>query len=191
MAISQGIGLSLATGVRPFLPPLVVGALARADAGVDFTGSDFSFLESVPFLALMLAFTAFALAGEERGPRRLFTIVLALGSLALGSLEFGGSLAGEGYSSGAGLVAGLGVAAIGLAASITFLGRAQARLSARGDPGSAAPLRLLADGATLVAAVVAVLLPPVSYLLLGFCLWVLVERRRRATRKYEGLRVLR
>src|SRR2546427_11348771 len=131
MAISQGIGLSLATGVRPFLPPLVVGALARADVGVDFTGSDFSFLESVPFLALMLAFTAFALAGEERGPRRPFMIVLALGSLALGSLEFGGSLAGEGHSSGPGLVAGVGVAAIGLAASITFLGRAQARLSAR------------------------------------------------------------
>ena len=36
LAISQGIGLSLATGVRPFLPPLLVGALARADVGVDF-----------------------------------------------------------------------------------------------------------------------------------------------------------
>ena len=50
LAISQGTGLALATGVRPFLPPLLAGALARADVGIDFSGTDFSFLESTPFL---------------------------------------------------------------------------------------------------------------------------------------------
>ena len=33
--ILQGIGLSAAAGVRPFLPTLAAGALASADVGVD------------------------------------------------------------------------------------------------------------------------------------------------------------
>jgi hypothetical protein len=45
MAISQGVGVSLATGVRTLLPPLLVGGLARADTGVDFSGTSYSFLE--------------------------------------------------------------------------------------------------------------------------------------------------
>ena len=36
----QGIGLALAVGLRPFLPALLAGALARGDVGVDFDGTD-------------------------------------------------------------------------------------------------------------------------------------------------------
>jgi len=53
--IGQGAGLAGATGVRPFLPPLLAGGLARADAGVDFEGTDFAFLEDPAFLVLVLA----------------------------------------------------------------------------------------------------------------------------------------
>ena len=45
LVICQGIGLATAAGVRPFLPALLAGALAGADSGLDFDGTDFSFLE--------------------------------------------------------------------------------------------------------------------------------------------------
>jgi hypothetical protein len=190
LAISQGTGLSLATGMRPFLPPLLAGLLARADLGLDFESSDYAFLESVPFLAAMVVVTVAATARplfSGRVPAALIAVV----AVVLGGLEFGGSLAGEDYAGGPGLAAGALCALVGYAAASSFLGRAEARLAGRGEPGSAALLPFYVDGAALVLAVLAILAPPVSYLALGFCGWVLVERRRRAGRKYEGLRVLR
>ena len=41
----QGLGIAAAIGIRPFLPTLLAGALAAADVGLDFDGTDFSFLE--------------------------------------------------------------------------------------------------------------------------------------------------
>ena len=46
----QGAGIAAAIGIRPALPILLVGALAAADLGLDFGGTDFAFLESWPFL---------------------------------------------------------------------------------------------------------------------------------------------
>src|SRR3954465_14350282 len=61
--IGQGAGVSGATGVRPFLPALLTGALAANDSGVDFDGTDYSFLEKPAFLfvVLVLAVVVFAL----------------------------------------------------------------------------------------------------------------------------------
>src|SRR5215204_3465212 len=53
--IGTGAGLASATGVRPYLPPLLAGGLARGDIGIDFDGTDLSFLESPTFLAGVLA----------------------------------------------------------------------------------------------------------------------------------------
>ena len=53
--IGTGAGLASATGVRPYLPPLLAGGLARGDIGIDFDGTDLWWLESPAFLAAVLA----------------------------------------------------------------------------------------------------------------------------------------
>jgi hypothetical protein len=189
--IGQGAGLSGASGVRPFLPALLTGALARADAGLDFDGTDYAFLESAWFLgAVVLLAVAAATAGRSRsGPPITFTI----GAIAviIGALEFAGSLAGEDHASGPGLVAGAVCALLGYAAMTTFLGRARGRLAARRHGEATGYMTAFGDAAGVALAGLAVLAPPVAYVPLAFCVWILIERRRRAGQKYEGLRVLR
>ena len=68
--IGTGAGLAGATGVRPFLPPLLAGALARGDVGIDFDGTDWSFLESPAFLLAVLALAVLAYGVERSGANR-------------------------------------------------------------------------------------------------------------------------
>jgi hypothetical protein len=190
MAISQGVGVSLATGVRTFLPPLVVGALARANAGIDFDGTGYAFLESVPWLAamvLMIALVTLAQRNRVVVPALLFGVC----AVAIGALEFAGTLADEGYAAGPGYPAGVVCAAAGFLAARAFFGRAAARARGGGEEEAASLVDLFAQGAALLLAVLAVLAWPVSWLAFAFAIWVLLVQRRRAGQKYEGLRILR
>ena len=191
MAIAQGTGVSLATGMRSFLPPLLVCALARGDLGVNFEGTDYEFLESVPFLTALLLLNVVGVLSERWTPRRAVDLVFFNVSLVLGSLLFAGSLAEESYATFPGWVAGAACAALAYVAVLTFLGRARARLAARGEEGLAGYLNLYADGVALCLAALAILIPPISFVALAFCAWALIEQRRRSSKKYEGLRVLR
>src|SRR3954453_4873577 len=107
MDIGQGAGTAGASGVRPFLPALLAGALARGDSGIDFSGTDYSFLESSWFLLVGLLL-AVALCAVTRGPRpparapRIERAPAVVG-LVLGALLFAGSLAHGGYTSWWGL----------------------------------------------------------------------------------------
>jgi hypothetical protein len=184
--------------VRPFLPPLLAGALARADAGIDFSGTDYAFLESVPFLLAVVALAAVVTIGARGIAGRAPAYGLAAIAVVVGALEFAGSLAAEGETAAPGIAAGALIAVVGFAASFSFFTRAGARLASRqGAQGAAAEaspdsfMVLFADAAAVVIAAVAIFLSPLSLLPLVFCLWLLVEQRRRAGRKYEGLRVLR
>jgi uncharacterized membrane protein len=188
MDIGQGAGLAGSSGVRPFLPPLLAGALARGDIGLDFTGTDFSFLESVWWLVLLLALAvlSYALEWTWPGDRRLELALGAIG-LAFGALLFGGSLADTGHKSWPGLVAGVACALLGFLAVAGLLRRTRRRL----DASAAAFLTTYADIAALALAGLAILVPPVSFLALAAFLLLLIQGRSGEARKYEGLRILR
>lgn len=191
--------------MRPFLPPLLAGALASGDAGLDFDGTDYSFLEQPGFLAGVLALGVLSyVAGRARGgadggaadardprtgdaPRDPLVVALGVVALALGALLFAGSLAGEGHTGWPGLLAGAACAGLAYAAATALLSRARRRL----DAPAAALLPVWADGAALALAALSVLLPPVGLLALAGFAWLLLGGRRERDRKFEGLRVLR
>jgi hypothetical protein len=188
LAISQGIGTSLATGVRALLAPLLVGVMARANAGIDFDQTGYEWLESVWWLGLLAALVAAAWLFDRSGnevPDGVWVVV----AMGLGAVLFAGALEDENYFGTAGLVPGMVSALVGFLAARVFLGGATERLATRGE--STTTIVVLGDFAALALAALAVLLPPVSYVAVGFCLWVLAARRRRAGEKYEGLRILR
>lgn len=188
MDIGQGAGLSGAVGVRPFLPPLLTGALASGDIGVDFDGSDWSFLEKPGFLLaiLVLAVLWYMAERSDANERAMRGVGLAL-SVVLGALLFAGSLAAGGHSAIPGIVAGVACAALAWFAVTGLLAGAARRL----DGEAAGFLTLYADAASLVLAAIAIFVPPVSFLALIAFAVVLARGRAAADRKYAGLRILR
>jgi hypothetical protein len=190
LAISQGVGTSLAAGVRAFLVPLLVGVLARANVGVNFEGTEYEFLESIVWLAILLSLIVLAWL-IERSDIPVTTAAMAVGGAAIGGVLFAASLAERDYTSEPGLLAGAFVALVGFAAARVFLGGAEERLAVRGEIGAGRTLDMIVDAVVLAVTFLAVLVEPSAYLALAFCAWVLLVRRRRAGQKYEGLRILR
>ena len=199
MDIGTGAGLAGATGVRPYLPPLLAGALARGDVGIDFDGTDWRFLESTWFLAAVLAIGLVAYGieraaaarpasdppGRRRpGPAEIFGGIVGV---LLGALLFAGAMADGGSADWVGIVFGPPCATLGWLAVGGLVERARRRL----ESGAAALLTVYADGAALLLAAIAVFVPPLSFLaLIGFAL-LLLGGRRREGEKYAGLRILR
>src|SRR4051812_9681339 len=119
--ILQAAGIGAAVGIRPFLPALLVGALAAADLGLAFDGPDFHFLEQPPFLlAMIVGLVGFDLVRRRGGDERLETgpgfYALAAIAVAVAALVGAGSLADRGHSVAAGVVAGVLCAVLALAA---------------------------------------------------------------------------
>jgi hypothetical protein len=185
--ICQGLGLALAVGVRPFLPALLAGALAAGDLGLDYDHTSYSFLEDAGFLFLMVAGVVVTIAlARYLGERRAALFAVAAG-IALGALEFAGSLADRHDVSWYGLPAGGAAAVLAAAATFPLLSRAAARL----DAAARATLPLYAEGGALALAGLSILIPPVSLVALAGAIWLILAGRRRTERKYAGLRILR
>jgi hypothetical protein len=197
--IGTGAGLASATGVRPYLPPLLAGALARGDIGIDFDGTDFAFLESTVFLAVVVVVALIAFFAERSGPNRRspdlggrvgrgpLEILAGVVGLAFGALLFAGALADGGEAVWVGLLFGPLCAALGWLAVGGLVERVRARL----EPEQAALLTAYADGAALLLVAIAVFVPPLSLLAIPAFILLLVGGRRREGQKYAGLRILR
>jgi hypothetical protein len=187
--IGQGAGLAGASGVRPFLPPLLAGALARGDIGLDFDGTGWQFLESPVFLLVVLLLAVAAYIAERGGlQRRRLSLATTVLAAVLGALLFAGSLAeGGDLTPVVGLVAGVACVALARAGLGGLLDRAAGRL----DESSKGFLTVVTDVVALVLAAIAIFVPPVAYLALVAFVVLLVRGRRDGDRKYAGLRILR
>jgi Na+-translocating ferredoxin:NAD+ oxidoreductase RnfA subunit len=188
----QGAGIAAAIGIRPFLPVLLTGALAAADVGLDFDGTDFSFLEAWPFLLVVLVLVmALDFAGRRGGPEAadrppLVYVLLTLAAV-LGGLVAAGSVADHSDDWWAGLIVGVACAVLGFQATRVLFSGVRRRL----DQQAAAALPVYAEGMALTAAGLSILFPPLALLVVGFLAWLLSGGRRRAGEKYAGLRILR
>jgi hypothetical protein len=185
--ILQGVGLSAATGVRPFLPTLVAGGLAIGDAGIDFEGTEFSFLEAPVFLLAVAIGLALSLVLRSRLDTPAGAAALSGIGIGLGALLFAGTLDDRHAVWWPGLIGGLLCALLAGAAVRDLFNRTRARL----DTEAAAALPVYAEGVALVLAALSILFPPVSVLAIGFLVWLIAGGRRRSGEKYAGLRILR
>jgi hypothetical protein len=189
--IFQGIGVAAAVGIRPFLPALAVGALAAGDVEIHFKGTDYSFLQSAPFLLAVGVTAALLVVAEVRlrgaaTEREALPLALAVVALGLGALIFAGSLARGHYAAWPGWVGGVVCAGLAAAATVPLVARVRTRLT---DAPVAIPLYV--EGAAVALAVLSVVAPPVGPIGLALLLWLLLARRRREAGKYAGLRILR
>ena len=197
--IGTGAGLSSSTGVRPYLPPLLAGGLARGDIGIDFDGTDFSFLESPAFLAAWsLGVVAFfversganrAAADRRRGrPRDPVDVLARLIGMGLGALLFAGTLADNGHEVWIGLLFGPFCAVLGWIAIGGLIERVRERgwspTRRRCSPRTPTGPRSCSRRSRSSCRRSATSRSP------GFVL-LLLGGRRREGEKYAGLRILR
>jgi hypothetical protein len=191
MDILQAAGIGAAIGIRPFLPVLLVGALAAADLGVDFDGTDFDFLEKGPFLLIaIVGLVAFDFArrraGDAKLEERLGLVTVGLVAVAFAGLEGAGTLDDRGHPVGAGIAAGIVCCVLALVAVPPLFARVRTRLGAE-----AGLLPLYREAIALLVAGLCVLAPPIALVVIAALLWLLAGGRRREGEKYAGLRILR
>jgi hypothetical protein len=191
MDIGQGAGLATTSGVRPLVPPIVAGVLARADAGTNFSHTDWSWMESWAWIAVL---AVFFLSGwlMDRGKRSETRPESNIGygvlAGAMGALTFAASLADGGHTAWPGLVGGAVLGFVAYLALARLFMRATQRLNAAGDSGTVLGLGRDALAISISAAVI--FAGALGYVAVVVALLLLVTRRG-GDEKYAGLRVLR
>lgn len=135
--------------------------------------------------ALGIALAVGALLGAF-GPRGSQVGAIALVAAALGAAFAAFSMSEDGES----IAGGIAVGAIGGWLAATVVSAVVSGALRRAESG-AAGLASLVVLAALALIGLSILLPPVSLVVLAGLGWLALSRRRRAERKYEGLRILR
>ena len=177
---------------------IATGVLANQDVGVDFTGTDWAWMESWIFIGVLAAlFIAFWIMDREGKSERIRPGGRAMEASSqyqffcalAGALLFAGSLADGGETSWPGLLVGAVIGFIGYLALGRLFMRANQRVFAAGDPGVV--LGIGRDLLTIALTVLVVLADVVGYVVLAAAFVLIFAARRREGEKYEGLRVLR
>ena len=186
--ILQGLGLSQAAGIRPFLPALVAGGAARANVLIDFEGGPFAFMEDPGWLGALAAAGLIALILRNEVTKDAYLSAAFQGlAMGMGALLFCAVLSGDGYVWWPGIPAGLAGAWLSGTAVQDLFGRAATRL----DEQASAHLPVYAEALAVVLAALSVVAPPVALVSAGFFAWLIIGGRRRKGEKHAGLRVLR
>ena len=186
--ILQGLGLSQAAGIRPFLPALVAGGAAKADVLIDFEGGPFAFMENPWWLAALAALALGALIIRNEIARQPPLTAAFQGlALGMGALLFCAVLSGDGYVRWPGIPAGLAGAWLSMTAVQDLFDRAGTRL----DEQARAHLPVYGEAIAVVLAALSIVAPPVALVSAGFFVWLIIGARRRSGEKHAGLRILR
>ncbi|MGF1473658.1 MAG: DUF4126 domain-containing protein [Rubrobacteraceae bacterium] len=186
LAAGTGAGLSSVAGLRAYLPLALVGLFARL--GLFDLPEPFSFLDSwVVVVALLVLALVESVLDKIPALDTAVDVVQTPVRVVAGAILFAAAF-GAGLDPGSipELAAG-GVLAGGVAGLKAVL-RPPPNVAAAGV--SAPFLSGLEDVVAFVGGIVALLVPLVSLLLVGFLLFVYYRIRKRRGRKYGGLRIL-
>ena len=181
--ILTAIGLGAACGLRPFMPALVAGALAAANATIDFDHTGYGFLEAPGWLLAMTVALVVVILAARFVPE----YALWVAGLVIGGLLGAGTLQDHHHSAVIGWVLGVLCAVLAAAAARDLFTRVRARL----DEQAAGALPLYGEAAALVLAAAGGAGAAAVDRRVGFLAWLLLGGRRRSGEKYAGLRVLR
>jgi len=140
------------------------------------------FLAICQGIGLAVATGTFGGASGRRGP---IGVLLAVGAAIAGAVLFAVSLSSDGHAAWPGVPLGIVIALFAFGVVSAVVAGAQAR--ARGSSS----IGLIVALAALVVAALSVIVQPFGLVAFAALLWLASARRRRAQRKYEGLRVLR
>ena len=140
------------------------------------------FLAACQGIGLAVATGTFGGASGRRGP---IGVLLAVGAAIGAAVLFAVSLSNRGHPAWPGVPLGIAIALFAFGVVSAVVAGAQAR--AKGSPS----IGLIVAVAALVVAVLSVFVEPFGLVAFAALLWLASARRRRAQRKYEGLRVLR
>lgn len=123
--------------------------------------------------------------GGASGRRGTVGILLAVPAAIAGGVLFAISLSNRGHPAWPGVPLGIIIALLAFGVVSAVVAGAQAR--AKG----ASSIGLMVAVIALVVAALSVFVEPLGLVAFGALLWLASARRRRAQRKYEGLRILR
>jgi uncharacterized membrane protein len=183
-AIGRMCGLSISAGVRASMTLLIMGVLSREGWGFHLPSS-FSWLESSAAIAVFVLLAILEIAFDKVPSfDRLYARLSVPWRLAAGAIAGGAAMSHGTTGLVVGLVAGAGLAFLGISAK--RLWRPRSTTSSMTIP----LLSLVEDLAAFAAAVLSATLPPIGYAVAAWTAWFDVRLRRRRVAKYKGLRVL-